>query len=436
MKEIHIMNCPVIDSPHKVYVELTTRCNLHCAMCVKYTKGSCIPEEDMSVEVFQKILPSLEGIDTLILNGIGESLLHPDLLEIIRLARGVMSPEATIGLQSNGLLISKTLAQDLVHAGLNTICLSVDRFEEPMLHATGEHSFRAVKRAVDNLLRAKTAEGSDFKIGFEIVLTRQTIQDLPGLVRWAADNGISYILSSHLILYDIAAKQECLFNPHPAEALELFYRYCDITTSRGLHFEKELIHYRRHAGTKSSELFTEIMNAMLSEAKQRDIQLNLADLHPQDLKKTQELETVIEKAQLLAKDRGLELFIPPLQATTPRECRFLNDKAAFIAVNGDVMPCHFLWHTYSCQILEETANVTRRSFGNVSHTTLEKIWSGIAYSRFRQEAGQYDFSYCWTCAQGPCTSLLSDDGSYANDCYGSQVPCGHCQWNLGGIRCL
>ena len=430
------MNCAVINSPKKVYVELTTRCNLQCAMCVKYTKGSCIPEEDMSLEVFQKILPSLKGIDTLILNGIGESLLHADLVEIVRLARTVMPLKATIGLQSNGLLLTKALSQELIHAGLNTICLSVDRFEDPMLRATGEHSFCAVKRAVDNLSLAKKAEDSDFKIGFEIVLTRQTIQDLPGLVSWAADNGISYILSSHLLLYDIAAKQECLFNSHPPEALEIFYRYCDMAASKGLHFEEEFACYQRHAGTKSSQLFRQIMDEMLSEAKRGDIQLNFKDLHSQDLKKTQELEEVIETAEMLANKRGLELFIPPLQATSPRECRFLNEKAVFIAVNGDVMPCHFLWHTYSCRILEDEASVTKRSFGNVSHKTLDDIWHATSYSSFRQEAGSYDYTYCWTCAQGPCPTLLSDDGSYANDCYGSQVPCGHCQWNLGGIRCL
>jgi len=368
------MNCPVIDSPQKVYVELTTRCNLQCKMCVKYTKGSCIPEEDMSVAVFQKILPSLTGVKTLILNGIGESLLHPDLIEFVRLARDVLPPEAAIGLQSNGLLLNKTLAQELIHAGLNTICLSVDRFEDPELHSAGEHSFRAVKRAVNNLRSAKTAENSDFKIGFEIVLTRQTIQDLPGLVSWAADNGISYILSSHLILYDIAAKHACLFNPHPPEALELFYRYCDMATSQGLHFKEQLTQYQRHAGTKSSELFLKIMSQMLSEAKRTDIQLNFKDLHPQDLEKMQVREEVIKKAETLANEKNLELFIPPLQAVSQRECRFLHEKAVFIAVNGDVMPCHFLWHTYSCRILEDEASVTKRSFGNVSHKTLDDIW--------------------------------------------------------------
>ena len=271
---------------------------------------------------------------------------------------------------------------------------------------------------------------------FSILQEAQTIQDLPGLVGWAADNGISYILSSHLILYDITAKEECLFNPHPPEALEIFYRYCDIARSKGLDFDEELIQYQRHAGTKSSELFSNIMSEMLAKAKRMDVQLNFEDLHPEDLKQTQELENIITTSEELAETKGLELFIPPLQATSQRECRFLNERAVFVAVNGDVMPCHFLWHTYSCRILKDEANVPKRSLGNVSHKTLDDIWHSENYSSFRKEAEKYEYTYCWTCAQGPCTTLLSDDGNYANDCYGSQVPCGHCQWNLGGIHCL
>ena len=430
------MNIFCKDSPKKVYVELTTRCNLQCSMCVKYTEGSCIPEEDMDKAVFMKLLPSLGEVDTLILNGIGESLLHPDLIEIIGLARKHLPTDATIGLQSNGLLLTRPLAQKLIEAGLDTICLSVDSFEDPTLHKPGEHSFHGVQRAVDHLIFAKDQLACTFRIGLEIVLTRKTIEDLPGLIEWAAAKSVSYILSSHLILYDQAAEQENLFNPHPPEAIELFNRYCSKGSASGLDFDQQLFQYRRHAGTQSPKLFRDEMSRMLDEAKNNDIQLNFDDLHQGDIHTARDFQQIIDSAKTLADSHGLEVFIPPLQATSPRECRFLKEKAVFIAANGDVMPCHFLWHSYSCRILRGQANVTKRPFGNVSHKTLGAIWADKSYSSFRQEAQKYEYSYCWTCAQGPCPSLLSDDGNYANDCYGSKVPCGHCQWNLGGIRCL
>jgi MoaA/NifB/PqqE/SkfB family radical SAM enzyme len=183
-------------------------------------------------------------------------------------------------------------------------------------------------------------------------------------------------------------------------------------------------------------LFLETIKDMLEEARQRDIQLNFEDLNLKALEQATQHELTVQATRDLAKIKGLDLFIPAFQATSSRECRFLNEKAIFIATNGDVMPCHFLWHNYACRILKDDAKVIKRTFGNVSHKTLHAIWQSEPYTCFRKEAQEYEYTYCWTCAQGPCPTLLVDDGDYANDCYGSKVPCGHCQWNLGGLRCL
>jgi len=76
----------------------------------------------------------------------------------------------------------------------------------------------------------------------------------------------------------------------------------------------------------------------------------------------------------IAKTREIDLFLPPLQAQNQISCVFITDEATFIASNGDVMSCHFLWHTYSCQMLDETININRRAFGNISEQSLGEIW--------------------------------------------------------------
>ena len=65
--------------PTKIYVEVTTRCNLRCPMCVKTISNNAIPDADMESAVFRRLLPALSKVETLILNGIGDSLLHPEL---------------------------------------------------------------------------------------------------------------------------------------------------------------------------------------------------------------------------------------------------------------------------------------------------------------------------------------------------------------------
>ena len=62
--------------PSKLFVEVTTRCNLHCAMCVKGAPGQGIAEGDMSGATFARLTPTFSRLDALILNGVGEPLLH------------------------------------------------------------------------------------------------------------------------------------------------------------------------------------------------------------------------------------------------------------------------------------------------------------------------------------------------------------------------
>ena len=427
-----------MDAPSNIYVELTTRCNLRCSMCVKYTEGSCIPERDLEIDVFRHLLPSLAKIDRLVLSGIGESLLHPHLSEIIGLARKRMRPAATIEMQSNGLLLDREKALELMNRGLSSLCFSVDSFDETSTAAgeNSEHSFLAVREAVKNVSLARESVSTKLNLGLQIVLTQATIEDLPKLVEWGAKNGIDYIICSHLIQYDHKVEPQNLFNSHSQEAIQLYDKYCEKASSLGISFAKEFERYRKTAGTISKSGFADLFSTFLREAQEKDLRLNFDHINRLSSERLQEIRAVFKKTEEIALGNKMDLHLPPLHAHHQRECRFVRDKTTFIAANGDVVPCHFLWHTYSTRVFNEKIQVRTRVFGNISDQPLEDIWRNIHYRSFRTEAEQYEYSSCWSCPQGPCASLVNDDSGYANDCFGSQVPCGHCQWNLGGIRCL
>ena len=166
------------------------------------------------------------------------------------------------------------------------------------------------------------------------------------------------------------------------------------------------------------------------------MRLNLDHINPLSGEAVAEINTIFDQAGQLAHRAGLDLQLPQLYANYQRECRFLKENATFVSTDGEVMPCHFLWHTYAGRLLREDIRVEKRVFGTIRRAPLEHIWRSQPYREFREEAEGYDYASCQTCPQGPCTSLINDDSGYANDCFGSRVPCGHCQWNLGGIRCL
>ena len=50
----------------EIFVEVTTRCNLRCSMCVKEAHGQHIAEGDLSRVIFARLTPALPQLDTLI----------------------------------------------------------------------------------------------------------------------------------------------------------------------------------------------------------------------------------------------------------------------------------------------------------------------------------------------------------------------------------
>lgn len=423
--------------PEKIYVELTTRCNLRCRMCVKYAAGSCIAEEDLPFAIFKGLAPSLTHAHTLILNGIGEPLLHQELEEIISFARANMAPEAVIGFQSNGILLDEEKSFKLLSAGLSTVCLSLDSLEENEGDKAEGHSLTAVTRAISGLVAARRrVAASHFRIGLEMVLTKQNIEELPRIVQWAADHGADYIIATHLLHYNQSSEELSLFNPNSPEAVQLFHTYNSRAAAQGINLEDCLAGYLRYTKNETDQAMLELFHAMQQEAREKDIRLHLGSLQAYTADYTEKVAHVFAAGMAVAEQNGIELFLPPQQALPERVCRFIADQAVFIAASGAVMPCHFLWHTYACRVLGGEIQVRENSFGSIREQSLEDIWRSQQYSLFRREAGEYEYSSCWSCAQGPCATLVNDNLLTANDCYGSQVPCGHCQWNLGGIRCL
>ncbi|NVN92259.1 MAG: radical SAM protein, partial [Desulfuromonadales bacterium] len=81
---------------------------------MKQTAGSCIIDGDMHPDTFAALTPALPHIEALILNGIGEPLLHSGLEKFIRHAKALMPADSWVGFQSNGLLITLARAHSLV----------------------------------------------------------------------------------------------------------------------------------------------------------------------------------------------------------------------------------------------------------------------------------------------------------------------------------
>jgi putative metalloenzyme radical SAM/SPASM domain maturase len=436
---VHIYFFLLIDEsmsvPKKLYIESTTRCNLACDKCIKQMPGNRISNEDLPLPLFEKLLPELGEVDTLILNGIGEPLLHPHLVEMVAKARAVMKRDGVIGFQSNGVLMSTTMAEKLVEAGLSSVCFSLDGLQgEGEGNSVSSPSSLSVARALGNLrpfIRQK-----EVQTGLEIVVSQDNVEALPDLIQWGADQGVNYILVSHLFAYDKEMTNKSLFSPITQEVLSLFVKYQELARQQGIDLVRGLqahVKFNRAAPDKQA---LELLAQMRKQAQAKDIYLHWADLLEYDAEQMDHTSALFATAQQVALARGIALELPPLQAEHNRSCLFIEDQAAFIGTRGEVMPCHFLWHSYSCMGGNEVIDVQQRDFGNLHDRSLTAIWEGDEYKRFREEARRAEYSRCWSCPQSPCADIVNNNLLTANDCHGSIVPCGHCRWSIGGLRCL
>lgn len=418
--------------PSKVVVEVTTRCNLRCRMCLKQAEGCGLPDRDMELNCFRRLLPDLGEVGNLVFSGIGEPLLHPHLEEMIAAARAAMPKGASIGLQSNGLLLDRSRAERLLAAGLTTICLSLDSLRS---RGPGEHDALAVAAALTAMQEAARVTNNAPTIGLETVLSAETITELPELVKWAAARGVRFILASHLLLYESESESLDLFNPHPPAANQLYLRHAQEAAAAGIDLRQALANRLRLKKGMENQA-DHIFSAMQAEAAALDVRLHLPSLIRRHSQENTYIETWLHQAEDLARSANIDLRLPPLEAQWPPSCPFIEERATLIDVAGQIMPCHSLWHGHRCFMHGERLQVNPRSFGRIDESSLAAIWQNKEYRRFRREAGEYRHAPCWSCSQGPCPALINDDLGYANDCYGSTVPCGHCRWGLGAVRCL
>ena len=103
---------PPADTLRKLHVEVTTRCNLDCAMCQRHVWDE--PDADMAPETFEALVRGLgefPGEGTLQFSGFGEPLVHPRIVDLVRTA-----PAAGLATEvvTNGALLSRDLGTALI----------------------------------------------------------------------------------------------------------------------------------------------------------------------------------------------------------------------------------------------------------------------------------------------------------------------------------
>lgn len=422
--------------PSKLFVEITTRCNLGCFMCVKQTDGCAMTEGDLSPATFAAIEPALPHIETLILNGIGEPLLNPRLEEFILNAKKVMPATGWVGFQSNGLLLTNLRAISLVEAGLDRICLSIDAASPETFRKLREGGeLYGIDRAFAALAAAKNqCNRPEVLVGIEFVAMRSNLLELPATLRWAAEQGASFAIVTNLLPYDEKHAEEAVYGNCSEEACTLF-NSCKAEAGRqGLDVYRYFEARWKYARSPEEQQLVDLVEGMKAEAEQRDLFIDMKKLLRMEAEKVAEVAAIFAQAQSVAAEMGLELKLPEVAPRENRHCGFVEDGGAFVSWEGDVSPCYFLWHRYNCFASGWRQQVQPKVFGNVRERGILEIWNSPEYRSFRETVVSYSYPDCSSCTLAPCDYVQTDN--FEQDCHIRDVRCGACLWCMGVFQCL
>ena len=170
----------------KVIVNLTYRCNNHCAFCAV---GDRAVRDACTADVLESLRRHRErGFDLLDVDG-GEPTLHPELFVVLSAARAM--GYRRIAVTTNGRLLSYAgSAAALARSGVTDVLLSLHaptaRLQERLTNAEGSFS-----QTVEGIRNVLAAAGDDLAIAVNTTVVRENVAALPALGRLLAGLGVT-----------------------------------------------------------------------------------------------------------------------------------------------------------------------------------------------------------------------------------------------------
>lgn len=195
----------------KVYLEPSTRCNLHCRTCVRNVWED--PLEDMSAATFDRVVDGLQGLPDLqevVFGGYGEPFAHPRILDFLAAVKGL---GVKIAISTNGLLLDEARARALVELGVDGITVSLDGVD-PEIYADVRRggNLRAVMQNVEALNQIKAERGATLpRLGIEFVALKQNEAQIPDLPDAAQRLGANRVLVTHVLPHTPEMADEALY---------------------------------------------------------------------------------------------------------------------------------------------------------------------------------------------------------------------------------
>ncbi len=180
--------------PRHLIIDVINVCGLHCPICPQ--GRSEIPRKTarISKELFSDILDRLGPyLYTLTLTNWGEPLRHPDIIDLLRIAR--KSP-AYIGFSSNLQNLSREIVDELLLSGVDEIGCSIDGGTAPTYqkYRVGG-DFHVALSNMKHLVDRKRELGLSVpKIRWQVLINRYTEKEIDLIHKTAEEIGVDSVV--------------------------------------------------------------------------------------------------------------------------------------------------------------------------------------------------------------------------------------------------
>ena len=331
----------------------------------------------MDWTTFERIIAGVKQIahpPLLFFGGFGEPLSHPDIVEMIRLAK---STGAVVELITNGMLLTQPMAEQFIRAGVNTIWFSIDG-ATPASY-TDVRLGAALPLVLENIraLRMLCAEFySPLEIGITFVAMKRNIEDLPQVITIGRRLGATQFSISNVL-------------PHTSEMRDEILYDCTLYSHTSLSMYPE-------------------------------VSLPLIDIN-----------AFTERAVLEVLRKEQHIVVGGVDMSQAvNTCPFVEKGSISIRWDGSVSPCLPLLHTFRSYLDDRERIAHSFSLGSILEKDLIDLWDSQTNQSLRARLQAFDFS--------PCTLCNSCEMADSNieDCFGNDLPtCGGCLWAQGLVQC-
>ncbi len=177
-------------------VSITTRCDLACPACARAFQP--VEPRDMSPGTFARVLEQLPHAARVVLVGLGEPLLHPAVVDLVRYAAASGRRPSLV---TNGMRLAPALGRALLEAGLSALTVSVDAASpEGVARARPGSRLETVLGNLRAFVEERRRAGREREVGVAVfsALAADTAGELQGIVDAVAPLGVDALMATDL----------------------------------------------------------------------------------------------------------------------------------------------------------------------------------------------------------------------------------------------